>query len=89
MTENYREWLKEMKDNKRSLDLFNLECGNMSFNVVTDVKPRKVVSMLSNYDLFFGRLNDAIKHCSGDDNNKLLEMYSVATERLSKEKFNF
>jgi len=89
MTENYREWLKEMKDNKRSLDLFNLECGNMPFNVVTDVKPRKVVSMLSNYDLFFGRLNDAIKHCSGDDNNKLLEMYSVATERLSKEKFNF
>lgn len=89
MTENYREWLKEMKDNKRSLDLFNLECGNTPFNVVTDVKPRKVVSMLSNYDLFFGRLNDAIKHCSGDDNNKLLEMYSVATERLSKEKFNF
>lgn len=89
MTENYREWLKEMKDNKRSLDLFNLECGNMPFDVVTDVKPKKVVSMLSNYDLFFGRLNDAIKHCSGDDNNKLLEMYSVATERLSKEKFNF
>lgn len=89
MTENYREWLKEMKDNKRSLDLFNLECGNMPFDVVTDVKPKKVVSMLSNYDLFFGRLNHAIKHCSGDDNNKLLEMYSVATERLSKEKFNF
>lgn len=89
MTENYREWLKEMKDNKRSLDLFNLEYGNIPFDVVTDVKPRKVVSMLSNYDLFFGRLNDAIKHCSGDDNNKLLEMYSVATERLSKEKFNF
>ena len=89
MTENYREWLKEMKDNKRSLDLFNLEYVNIPFDVVTDVKPRKVVSMLSNYDLFFGRLNDAIKHCSGDDNNKLLEMYSVATERLSKEKFNF
>lgn len=89
MTENYREWLKEMKDNKRSLDLFNLECGNTPFNVVTDVKPKKVASILSNYDLFFGRLNDAIKHCSGDDNNKLLEMYAIATEKLSKEKFNF
>lgn len=89
MTENYREWLKEMKDNKRSLDLFNLECGNTPFNVVTDVKSKKVASILSNYDLFFGRLNDAIKHCSGDDNNKLLEMYAIATEKLSKEKFNF
>ena len=87
--DSYREWLKEMKDNKRSLDLFNLDCGDTPFNVVTDVKPKKVASILSNYNLFFGRLNDAIKHCSGDDNNKLLEMYSVATERLSKEKFNF
>lgn len=87
--DSYREWLKEMKDNKRSLDLFNLDCGVTPFNVVTDVKPKKVASILSNYNLFFGRLNDAIKHCSGDDNNKLLEMYSVATERLSKEKFNF
>ena len=87
--DGYREWLKEMKDNKRSLDLFNLDCGDTPFNVVTDVKPKKVASILSNYNLFFGRLNDAIKHCSGDDNNKLLEMYSVATERLSKEKFNF
>lgn len=87
--DSYREWLKEMKDNKRSLDLFNLDCGDTPFNVVTDVKPKKVASILSNYNLFFGRLNDAVKHCSGDDNNKLLEMYSVATERLSKKKFNF
>ena len=88
-TEEYREWLKEMKLNKRSLDLFNLESGNSPFDVVTDVKPRKVASILSNYDLYFGRLNDAIKHCNGDDNNKLLEMYAIATERLSNEKFNF
>lgn len=88
-TENYREWLKEMKDNKRSLDLFNLDCGNTPFNVATDIKPKKVASFLSNYDLFYDRLNDAIKHCSGDNYNKMLEMYALATEKLSKEKFNF
>lgn len=89
-TKDYSDWLGEMKANKRSLDLFNLECGSTPFDVVTDVKPKKVTfTLLSNYDLFYGRLNDAIKSCSGDDNNKLLEMYSVATERLSKEKFNF
>lgn len=87
--EEYREWLKEMKSNKRSLDLFNLECGDKPFDVVTGIKPQKVRSIYSNYDLFFDRLNDAIKHCNGDDNNKLLEMYSVATNKLSKEKFNF
>ena len=87
--EEYREWLKEMKSNKRSLDLFNLECGDKPFDVVTGIKPQKVRSIYSNYDLFFDRLNDAIKHCNGDDNNKLLEMYSVATKKLSKEKFNF
>jgi len=87
--ENYNDWLKEMKNNKRSLDLFNLDSGNTPFNVVTDVKPKKVASFLSNYDLIYDRLNDAVKHCSGDDNNKLLEMYAIATERLSKEKFNF
>ena len=78
-----------MKSNKRSLDLFNLECGDKPFDVVTGIKPQKVRSIYSNYDLFFDRLNDAIKHCNGDDNNKLLEMYSVATNKLSKEKFNF
>ena len=88
-TENYREWLKEMKENKRSLDLFNIECGSSPFDVVTGVKPKKVASFLSNYDLFFGYLNNAIKQCSGDDNNKLLEMFAIATEKLSKEKFNF
>lgn len=88
-TENYNDWLKEMKNNKRSLDLFNLDCGNTPFNVITDVKPKKVASFLSNYDLIYDRLNDAVKHCSGDDNNKLLEMYAIATEKLSKEKFNF
>ena len=87
--EDYRGWLKEMKDNKRSLDLFNLECGNSPFDVITGIKPKKVMSILSNYDLVYGRLNDAIKQCGGDDNNKLLEMYALATERLLKEKFNF
>ena len=44
--DSYREWLKEMKDNKRSLDLFNLDCGDTPFNVVTDIKPmRKIIKL--------------------------------------------
>ena len=45
--------------------------------------------MYSNYDLFFTRLNSAVKKCSGDNPNALLEMYYLATDKLAKEKFNY
>lgn len=32
--EKYHGWLKEMKDNKRQLDLFNLTCGNHPFETL-------------------------------------------------------
>lgn len=88
--ENYKVWLKELKGNKRSLDLFNLTPGNAPFNVVTDVKPHSVRSILSNYSLFFGRVNSAAEKCNSNSNeDKLLETYAMATKCLIKEKFNF
>ena len=88
--EDYKTWLKELKGNKRSLDLFNLTTGDAPFSVVTDVKPQSVHSLLSNYSLFFGRVNSAAWHCnSNGEEDKLMEVYSMATKRLVKEKFNF
>lgn len=88
--EDYKVWLKELKENKRSLDLFNLAPGDSPFNVVTDVTPRSVRSILSNYSLFFGRFNSAAEKCnSNSEEDKLLETYAIATKRLVKEKFNF
>lgn len=67
----YREWLKEMKGNKRSLDLFNLNAGDKPFDVVTGVKPAKIMSMYSNYDLIIDRLNSSVKKCkSKEQKNK-------------------
>lgn len=86
----YREWLDEMKHNKRSLDLYNLDCGDHPFEVVTGIKPKKIASIMSDYDLVTARLNSAVKKkCrSKDDCSKFLEMFSIGTSRLISEKFN-
>lgn len=87
--EKYYEWLNEMKDNRRSLDLFNLNCGKQPFELVNGVKPKKIVSRYSNYSLVTARLNSAIRECkSSGKNDKFLEMFYLGTKRLVSEKLN-
>ncbi len=83
----YRNWLEEMKGNKRSLDLFNLSCNDKPFELVTGEKPKKVFSKLSNYDLVADRFNSSVKKCgSKAKEDKFLEMLFIGTEKLIKEK---
>lgn len=85
----YQEWLKEMKDNKRQLDLFNLNCGDHPFDLVTGVKPKKILSRYSDYTLVTDRLNTAIRNCrSKGINDKFLEMFYLGTEKLVSEKLS-
>lgn len=89
ITRSYLEWLKEMKENKRSLDLFNLNAKDKPFDVVTGVKAKWIPSMMSDYDLITGRLNSAVKKCHcKEDYNKFLEMFYLGTSKLMSEKFN-
>lgn len=89
LTGRFLEWLDEMKRNKRSLDLFNLNAKDKPFEVVTDVKPKKIVSLKSDYDLVTDRLTSAVKKChSKEDNDKFLEMFFLAMSKLFNEKFN-
>lgn len=89
ITKEYIAWLGELKDNKRSLELFDLDTKDKPFEIVVGMKPKKVRSLNSNYDLVTARLNSAIKHCkSSDDCNKFMEMYFLGLSRLIKEKFN-
>ena len=82
-------WLSEMKNNKRSLDLFNLKADDTPFEVITGIKPKRVLSMKSNYDLITDRLNSAVKKChSKDDCDKFLEMFHLGLNKLFNEKFN-
>lgn len=85
----YQEWLTEMKDNKRSLDLFNLSCGDKPFDLVTGVKPKKIISRYSDYNLVTDRLNSAVKNCqSKGKENRFLEMFYLGTEKLVSEKLS-
>ena len=86
---SYLKWLEEMKNNKRSLDLFDLSSADKPFDVVTGRKPKKIFSTKSDYDLVTDRLNSAAKHCkSKSDYDKFLEMFFLGTQKLLKEKFN-
>ena len=89
MASLFIEWLDEMKRNKRSLDLFNLNAKDKPFEVVTGYKPKKIASLKSDYDLITARLNSAVKKCiSNDNNDKFLEMFYLGLSRLINEKFN-
>ena len=88
-TSLFIDWLSEMKRNKRSLDLFNLKSSGKPFEVVTEVKPKKIISIKSDYDLVTDRLNSAIKKChSKEDYDKFLEMFFLAMRKLFNEKLN-
>lgn len=86
---NYHEWLKEMSENKRSLYLFNLSCGDKPFDLVEGVKPKRILSKFSDYNLITDRLNSAIRSCkSNGKENKFLEMFYLGTQKLVKEKLS-
>ncbi|MBR6196167.1 MAG: hypothetical protein IKQ72_01040 [Bacteroidaceae bacterium] len=83
------DWLAEMKNNKRSLDLFNLNANDKPFDIVTGRKSKKIISLKSDYDLVTDRLNTAVKKCqSKEDKDKFLEMFYIAMTRLFNEKIN-
>lgn len=85
----YHEWLKEMRENKRSLHLFNLSCGDKPFDLIEGVKPKKILSKFSDYNLVTDRLNSAIRNCkSNGKENKFLEMFYLGTQKLVKEKLS-
>lgn len=89
--EEYREWLKELHDNQRSLNLFNLECGSKPFELVTGCMPKQGSFLKKkNYEAFYHALNDASKKISGgrSSSSMFVEMFSQATEELAKDKLN-
>lgn len=89
LTELFIKWLDELKRNRRSLDLFNLKSEDKPFEVVTGFKPKRILSIKTNYDLVTDRLNSAVKKChSNEDKDKFLEMFFLGMSKLFNEKFN-
>lgn len=87
--EEYGQWMEELKANSPSLDLVDLHCGGTPFNLLPDVKkPRRVASLLSNYDLLMSRLNAAERHLGVKDKpTRFMEMYAQGCDKMIDEKF--
>lgn len=86
---SYKEWLSELKSNSRSLNLFNLECGDKPFDLLTGIKPKKIWTRLSDYEIVFDRLNSVSRSLnSKSKEDKFLEMFYEGTGCCLKDKFN-
>lgn len=83
-------WLKEMSSNNRSFTPYQLD-GNKSelFEFVKGLKPAKLMTFDSNYDLFNSYLNKTEKELSNGDMSQeesFIELFYRATENLTKDK---
>ena len=88
--EKYKEWLKELYNNKRSLNLFNLECADKPFELLTDRKPLQggfFSFEKKDYEAFYSALNKAAQKVRGENASSLfIEMFSRATKKLVEDK---
>lgn len=88
--QTYKEWLKELSNTKRRLNLFNLDCGDKPFELVTDRPPKQGGFFnfgKKDYDAFYGALNKAAQDIRGDKASSILiEMFSRATKKLVEDK---
>lgn len=86
------EWLNEMSNNERAFEPFELEeKKNDIFSLVKGQKPARVNSLKSNYALFDDRLNSLQSSLTNDASKeqKFVELFYKATEKLVSEKFKF
>lgn len=90
MLKAYRGWLGELKGNSRSLDLFSLSSATKPFASVTGVDEKKLHTTLKrNYVLYYQFINKAASQCHSDGKeNRLMELYSMATSSMVNKKFN-
>lgn len=90
--DSYIEWLKEMSQNNRGFEPFDLtEKRKNVFSLVRGEDPKKIWGEIaSNYDLFDKYLNQMEKKLPKDisKNALFIELFHLATEKLVEKKFN-
>jgi hypothetical protein len=83
----FMQWLKEMETHDRKFTPFELKCDSRHvFDLIRNKKPRKIMTLATNYALFDDRLN-AISP-AGNEELQFVELFYKATESLIKDKFN-
>lgn len=80
----YKDWTDEMKENDRTLKLFESNCKDRPFELVSEVHPRRRYWPLrEDHELIIDRLNGTAGKCtSGEPESKYLEMFYRVTKEL-------
>ena len=88
--QTYKGWLNELSKTKRYLNLFNLECGDKPFELVTDRPPHQGGFLgfgKKDYEAFYDAINKAAQKVRGDKASSLfMETFSRATKKLAEDK---
>lgn len=84
---NYKDWLQELKENARSLNIFNVDNGLPPFDIVTGIEVRETgIFKKKGYAYFDNILNS--KRCnSNSKEDKFMEAFFNATKSIINEKF--
>lgn len=89
----YESWLKEMAENQRSFDPFNLNVGENIFDFINDVKPKKGLMgiLRDHYSLYEYTLAKEEKSIGNQhsNNQKFMDLFYGTTKELVTSKFNF
>ena len=87
--ESYKEWLTELKENKRPLYLFDLDCAR-PFELVNGCEPKRGGWFSrKDYSAFYHALNEASQRVRGNESSSLfMEIFSKATDKLTQDKLN-
>lgn len=95
-TTSFKDWIIEMEENRRTLKIFQLDCGDKPFNIVNGQSPEAgFIEKLkgANYGRFETVLNkesdNAYKVVKNYGPTFFIEMFYRATEKLVKDKFKF
>lgn len=84
-------WLDELDNNKRSFKPFAQEKTNPLFDLVNGLKARKLPVLSRNYSLLDSTMNGNWKgwNKSASKEQKFMELFYRATDKLTLKKFNF
>ena len=84
-------WLDELDNNKRSFKPFAQEKDNPLFDLVNGQKARKLPVLSRNYSLLDSTMNGNWKgwNKSASKEQKFIELFYRATDKLTLKKFNF
>lgn len=84
--ENYKNWLQELKDNSRSLNIFNLKDTLSPFDIVTGVNVKESVFKKKGYSYFDDKLN-RVRCTNQSKTDQFMEAFFTATKLIVKDKF--